>query len=104
MEDSSVFSYLGEDIMQTHLATIANSLQKCFAPGTSPFNSLAQYTKKLQQKGERWPEKILSTWQNRSVPVFSLDSITKCNTARVSQIEAANERRKKLQNTQTYRH
>ena len=96
-EQTSVFNYLGEDMMQQHLVDITHSLQKCFSPGSTQFNTLAKYSKKLVQKREKWPEKIFSTWQNRKVPVYSPESITKCNQARVSQIEFANEQRKRLQ-------
>ena len=37
------------------------------------------------------------TWQNRIVPVYSPESITKCNQAHVSRVEFANEQRKRLQ-------
>ena len=40
--------------------------------------------------------KIFLTWQNRKVSVYSPESITKCNQARVSQIEFANEQCKRL--------
>ena len=83
--------------MQQHLVDITNSIQKCFLPGSAQFNTLAKYSKKLVQKREKWPEKIFLTWQNRKVPVYSPESITKCNQARVSQIEFANEQRKRLQ-------
>jgi hypothetical protein len=96
-ENSSVFSYLGEDMMQQQLAEISNSLQQCFDPGSQQFQNLAKYTKKLARKREKWPEKIFATWRNRKVPVYSPESITKCNQARVSQIEFANEQRKRLQ-------
>ena len=96
-ENSSVFSYLGEDMIQQQLVEITNSIQQCFDPGSAQFNNLAKYTKKLVQKREKWPEKIFLTWRNRKVPVYSPESITKCNQARVSQIEFANEQRKRLQ-------
>ena len=75
--------------MQQHLVDITTSIQKCFSPGSAQFNTLAKYSKKLVQKREKWPEKIFLTWQNRKVPVYSPESITKCNQARVSQIEFA---------------
>ena len=83
--------------MQQQLVEITNSIQQCFVPGSAQFNNLAKYSKKLVQKREKWPEKIFLTWQNRKVPVYSPESITKCNQARVSQIEFANEQRKRLQ-------
>ena len=41
-------------------------------------------------------DKIKSTWQNRKVPVYCPETITKCNTARSSQIDFANDQRKRL--------
>ena len=83
--------------MQQQLVDITHSIQQCFDPGTAQFNSLGAYSKKLNQKREKWPDKIYQTWQNRKVPVYSPESITKCNTARVSQIEFANEQCKCLE-------
>ena len=98
MEDSTpVFNYLGEDMMQQHLVEITTSLQGCFPVGSDQFNNLARYSKKLVQKLEKWPEKIQLTWQNRVVPVYSPESITKCNQAHVSRVDFANEQRKRLQ-------
>ena len=98
MEDQApVFNYLGEEMMQQHLVDITNSIQKCFAPGSAQYNTLAKYSEKIVQKQEKWPDKIFTTWQNRTLPVYSFESITKCNQARVSQIEFANEQRKRLQ-------
>ena len=96
-EHSSVFSYLGEDMIQQQLSTLSNSLQQCFDPGSQQFQTLAKYTTKIARKREKWPDKILETWRNRVVPVYSPESITKVNQARVSQIEFANEQRKRLQ-------
>ena len=98
MEDSTpIFNYLGEEMMQQHLVDITTSIQKCFSPGSAQFHTLAKYSKKIVQKRKKCPEKIFLTWQNRKVPVYSPESITKCNQARVSQIEFANEQRKRLQ-------
>ena len=100
MEDQApVFNYLGEEMMQQHLVDITNSIQKCFAPGSAQYNTLAKYSEKIVQKREKWPDKIFHTWQNRTVPVYSSESITKCNQARVSQIDFANEQRKRLQSS-----
>ena len=98
MEDSTpVFNYLGEDMMQQRLVEITTKFQGCFPVGSDQFNNLAKYSKKLVQKLERWPEKIQTLWQNRVVPVYSTESITKCNQAHVSRVEFANEQRKRLQ-------
>ena len=72
MEDqapNSVFSYLGQEIMQQQLVDITHSIQQCFDPGTAQFNSLGAYSKKLNQKREKWPDKIYQTWQNRKFPI-----------------------------------
>ena len=84
-------------MIQQQLSEISNSLQQCFDPGSQQFQTLAKYTTKIARKREKWPDKILATWRNRVVPVYSPESITKVNQARVSQIEFANEQRKRLQ-------
>ena len=96
MEDQPsnlVFNYLGQEITQQQFADLAHSIQQCFDPGTPQFNSLGAYSKKLNQKREKWPDKIYSTWQNHTVPVYCPETITKCNTAHSSQIDFANDQR-----------
>ena len=98
MEDqppNSVFNYLGQEITQQQ-AELAHWIQQCFDPGTRQFNTLGAYSKQLTKKRERWPDKIKSTWQNCNVPVYCPETITKLNTARSSQIDFANEQRKRL--------
>jgi hypothetical protein len=95
-EFSSVFPYLGEDMVQQTLATFAQSMQKCFAPGTEGYISLAETSKKLQAKRERWPEKIFQLWKAREVPVFSSESITKINQAFIAWLENVNEQRRRV--------
>ena len=98
MDDhASVFPYLGQDMLNQQLVGITNVVQKCFPVGSQGFNQLAKYTKTLVQKREKWPEKIFSAWQHRKIPAYSEESITKCNTARVSQINLANQQRQRLQ-------
>ena len=98
MDDlTPVFNYLGEDILQQRLVEITTNFQGCFPVGSDQFNNLAKYNKKLVQKLERWPEKIQTLWQNRVVPVYSPESITKCNQAHSSRVDFANEQRKRLQ-------
>ena len=98
MEDqppNSVF-YLGQEITQQQVAELAHSVQQCFEPGTRQFNTIGAYSKQLTKKKERWPDKIRATWQNRNVPVYCPETITKLNTARASQIDFANDQRKRL--------
>lgn len=98
MDDlTPVFNYLGEDILQQRLVELTTSFQGCFPVGSDQFNNLAKYNKKLVRKLERWPEKIKTLWQNRTVPVYSPESITKCNQAHSSRVDFANESRKRLQ-------
>ena len=102
MEDQhpdSVFRYLGHEISQQQVAELAKTLQGCFDPGTRQFNHVGAYSEKLTKKKERWPDKIRTTWQNRNVPVYCPESITKLNTARTAQIEFANEQRKRLRDS-----
>ena len=102
MEDQhpdSVFRYLGHEISQQQVAELAKTIQGCFDPGTRQFNHVGAYNEKLTKKKERWPDKIRTTWQNRNVPVYCPESITKLNTARTAQIEFANEQRKRLRDS-----
>ena len=97
MEDHPpLFNYLGEDMMQQHLLNFTHQIQSCFDPGSLQYQKLATYSDKVVRKREKWPEKIYQAWQNRKVPVYSPETITKVNQARVSQIDFANDNRKCL--------
>ena len=59
MEDqhpTSVFQYLGHEISQQQVAELAQTLQRCFDPGTRQFNTVGAYSEKLTRKNERWPD------------------------------------------------
>ena len=83
-------------MVQQTLANFAQSMQKCFAPGTEGFISLAETTPKLKAKRERWPEKIFQLWKAREVPVFTSESITKINQAFIAWLENINEQRRRV--------
>ena len=38
----SIFPYLREDMVQQMLAAFAQSMQKCFTPGSEGYNTLAE--------------------------------------------------------------
>mgnify|MGYP001169797403 CR=1 FL=1 len=73
-------------MIHQYLVQLTTPMQRCFQPGSAQFNTLAEHTKKLSAKREKWPEKIFSSWKTREVPVYSPESITKINQARISQM------------------
>ena len=98
-EHPPLFNYLGEDMMQQHLLNFTHQIQSCFDPSSLQYQKLATFSDKVVRKKEKWPEKIYQSWQNRKVPVYSPETITKVNQARVSQIDFANDNRKRLRSS-----
>ena len=55
---------------------------------------LTDQVERLHSRRERWPQNIISDWKNRSMPVFSAESITKLNQNYLSEVERVNDARK----------
>lgn len=97
MEDntSSTFNYLGEEMLLNQFSILAENIQKALPAGHESSQRIATQVQNLKTKRERWPGKIINVWQNRILPVFSSESITKLNQAHMSTVEEVNESRKK---------
>ena len=76
---SSSLSSPHTDIILSQLQSMCESVQKTAQPGSEEAAELAAQSKHLAARRERWPQKIISVWKNRTVPVFSAEAITKLN-------------------------
>ena len=92
---SSGLSYPHTDIMLTQMQRICESVQKTVQPGSEGAVELATQCKQLAARRERWPQKIISVWKNRKVPVFSAEAITKLNQSYLAEVERVNDSRKR---------
>ena len=95
MEDPSVFSYIGEEILDQRLGAFAKTIQGCFATGSAEYNALTAQVTKLHSNQEKWPQKIFQKWQNRDQPAFKSEDISKINQSNTSRLDGVNESRKR---------
>ena len=73
MEDYQSFSnfnYLSEDLMLSQLSLIAESICKALPLGSGGTQAITAHVKRLKQKKEKWPDKIITTLLNRDIPFF----------------------------------
>ena len=81
--------------MYTQLQRICRSAAKSAQPGSEAAIELATQSSQLAARRERWPQKIISVWRNRTVPVFSAEAITKLNQSHSAEVERVNDNRKR---------
>ena len=55
----SAFNYLGEEMLLAQFSILAENIQKALPPGHESSKSISDQIKRLQNKHEKWPEKIL---------------------------------------------
>ena len=81
--------------MYFQLQRICRSAAKGVQPGLEAAIELATQSNQLAARQERWPQKIISVWRNRTVPVFSAEAITKLNQSHSAEVERVNDNRKR---------
>ena len=67
---SSMFSYLGEEILLNQFSILAENIQKTLPPDHEGSQRIADQIKCLKTKRESWPENIISVWQSRVLQFF----------------------------------
>ena len=82
-------------MLLNQFSILAENIQKTLPPGHEGSQRIAEQIKCLKTKRERWPGKIIKVWQERTLPVFSTESITKLNQAHMSMVEEVNDSRKR---------
>ena len=85
------YSYLNGELIFNQIARALQSVQKSLQPGSLGAAELTDQVERLHSRRERWPQKIISDWKNRSMPVFSAESITKLNQNYLSEVERVND-------------
>ena len=88
-------NYLQGDIMYSQLQRICHSAAKGVIPGSEAAIELALQSNQLAARRQRWPQKIIAVWRNRTVPVFSAEAITKLNQSHSAVVERVNDHRKR---------
>ena len=80
MEDFQSFSnfnYLAEDMMLNQLSLFAENVCKALPKGNEGTRAITAQVKRMKSRKEKWPDKIITTWLQRIIPLFSSEAITK---------------------------
>ncbi len=88
-------NYLQGDIMYSQLQRNCHSAAKGVLPDSEAAIELALQSNQLAARRQRWPQKIIAVWRNRTVPVFSAEAITKLNQSHSAEVERVNDHRKR---------
>ena len=91
----STFNYLGEDLMLTQFSILAENVAKALPLGNEGTKAITAQVKCLKSRKEKWPDKIITTWLQRNIPLFSSEAITKLIQAYLSWAEEVNESRRR---------
>ena len=81
--------------MLTQFSLLAESIQKALPPDSQGQNAIAQQLLRINSKKEKWPSRIISLYRNRTLPVFSMEAVTKLNQAHEAFINDVNDTRRR---------
>ena len=73
MEDQTMtmFNYLRQEMLLNQFSILAENIKKTLPSGHEGSQQISDQIQRLQIKRERWPEKIIKTWQERILPFFT---------------------------------
>ena len=91
----SSFNYLSEDVMYAQLRQFAEYVCKALPKGAEGTQAITAQVKKMKARKQRWPDKVMITWLQRIIPLFTTESILKLIQAYFSWGEEVNEHRKR---------
>ena len=64
------FNYLGEDMMLNQFSILAENVAKALPLGNEGTKAITAQVKRLKSRKEKWPDKIITTWLQRNIPLF----------------------------------
>ena len=79
MDTPNSYQYFGEEMLLTQFSLLAESIQKSLPPDAQGQDAISQQLLRINSKQEKWPSRILSLYRNRTLPVFSMEGVTKLN-------------------------
>ena len=95
MDAPNAYPYFGEEMLLTQFSLLAESIQKALPPDSQGQEAIAQQILRINSKKEKWPSRILSLYRNRTLPVFSMEGVTKLNQAHDAFITDVNDTRRR---------
>ena len=77
LQSFSNFNYLAEDMMFTQFSQFAENVCKALPKGNEGTRAITAQVKKMKARKQKWPDKIMSTWLQRIIPLFTSEAILK---------------------------
>ena len=74
--------------MLTQFSNLAENVAKALPLGNEGTKAITAQVKRWKSKKEKWPDKIITTWLQRNITLFSSEAITKLIQAYLSWVEA----------------
>ena len=94
-ENYSGFNHLSEDLMYQQFAQFAEYVCNALPKGAEETKAISAQVRKMKARKQRWPDKVMTTWLDRVIPLFTQESILKQIQAYLSWTEEVNENRKR---------
>ena len=67
---------------------------KALPKGTVGTRAITAQVKQLKARKQKWPDKVMTTWLQRIIPLFTTESILKLIQAYLSWVEEVTDNRK----------
>jgi hypothetical protein len=99
MDTTNNYSYFAEEMLLSQFSLLAENIQKALPPDSQGKYEIAQQILRINSKKEKWPSRILSLYRNRTLPVFSMEGVTKLNQAHAAFINDVNDTRRRQQDS-----
>jgi hypothetical protein len=94
MADQSVFSFLGEDLLNSQLSDFTTIIRNHFPQNVQADQVLSDKLDRFASRQDTWPKEIIKVYKNRSPPIYSVEDIVSINNAHTVDIEQINTIRK----------
>ena len=95
MDATNNYAYFAEELLFSQFSQLAENIQKALPPDSQGQNEISQQILRINSKKEKWPSRILFLYRNRSLPVFSMEAVTKLNQAHDAFINDVNDTRRR---------
>ena len=87
---ADVFSYVGEDILNSTLQDFSRLIHSHFPAQVSNDPQLQSRLEKFSHRADRWPDAVVKAFMNRESPVYTQEQIVKINKSHINDTDLIN--------------
>ena len=73
----SGFNHLSEDLMYQQFTQFAEYVCNALPRGAEETKAISAQVQKIKNRKQRWPDKVMTTWLERVIPLITQESILK---------------------------